>query len=384
MAVGILNPRDVSNSSNIRPADVLSGVNERRWFLSGALFHPQDVNMILAQLRTAYDAYAIADVEGDDTALQQIFDKMLLKTGGEMTGNLALRLAAVPITFSVNGEANTRVILGRHTDAAGGPLVLLRKARGSIAAAALMLQNDLMGTLDFAGVTDITDPTNPTYTTGVRIQTSVTAASPGPSDMGSRYVMTMIPGGSVSLSEILRLEHATGLSMFGANPVIDNNRHFRLRSYTIATLPSASPAGQLIRISDMGPAGALSQSDGSAWRAYLGGVYTPTATKVTNLDTATAASAQYTRVGNIVTVSGQIAVDATATGQALLRMSLPFTSALTGDGECCGAGTVFESASSILPVLVGADTTNDQVTMTWVAAGTGAGVLNYTFTYRVV
>jgi hypothetical protein len=66
--------------------------------------------------------------------------------------------------------------------------------------------------------------------------------------------------------EAVRIDHSAGLSMFGANPVIDQNRHFRLRSYTIATLPSASPAGQTIYCSDLGGGGGQLNSDGTSWR----------------------------------------------------------------------------------------------------------------------
>ena len=44
------------------------------------------------------------------------------------------------------------------------------------------------------------------------------------------------------------------------------SRHFRLRSYTIAGLPSASPAGQMIFCSDLGGGGGQLNSDGTSWR----------------------------------------------------------------------------------------------------------------------
>ena len=58
-----------------------------------------------------------------------------------------------------------------------------------------------------------------------------------------------------------------GSVAFGANPFLDQNRHFRLRSYTIATLPAASAAaGQMIYCSDLGGGGGLVVSDGTSWR----------------------------------------------------------------------------------------------------------------------
>ena len=74
------------------------------------------------------------------------------------------------------------------------------------------------------------------------------------------------PPGSATRSEMARLDHANGLSMFGANPVIDQNRHLRLRAYTIAGLPLASPAGQMVYCSDLGGGGGQLNSDGTNWR----------------------------------------------------------------------------------------------------------------------
>jgi hypothetical protein len=52
----------------------------------------------------------------------------------------------------------------------------------------------------------------------------------------------------------------------GSTVVIDSNRIFRLRSYTVATLPSASPAAQLIYVSDGTSNKRLAVSDGTNWR----------------------------------------------------------------------------------------------------------------------
>jgi hypothetical protein len=102
--------------------------------------------------------------------------------------------------------------------------------------------------------------------TGFVLAVTVTAASPSSTDMQSRMTVSLPPAGSGSISEMLRLEHATGMSMFGANIIIDQNRHLRLRSYTVATVPSASPAGQLIFVSNGTLNKRLAVSDGSNWR----------------------------------------------------------------------------------------------------------------------
>ena len=101
----------------------------------------------------------------------------------------------------------------------------------------------------------------------VNFQARCIAAAPSSTNLEGQLVYELCAAGSGSLSELLRFEHATGFSMYGANPVVDGNRHFRLRSYTIATLPAASAAaGQMIYCSDLGGGGGQLVSDGTSWR----------------------------------------------------------------------------------------------------------------------
>ena len=73
--------------------------------------------------------------------------------------------------------------------------------------------------------------------------------------------------GAASPSEVARLEAGTGLSMFGTNPVIDQNRAHRLRSTTIAGAITPSVAGNLFHHSDaQGGAGEVAVDTGSAYR----------------------------------------------------------------------------------------------------------------------
>ena len=69
---------------------------------------------------------------------------------------------------------------------------------------------------------------------------------------------------------------------------------------------------------------------GAASQYVASGTYTPTLTNVTNVAASTARLCQWTRVGNVVTVSGQLDIDLTATLLASeVGMSLPIASALT-------------------------------------------------------
>lgn len=69
------------------------------------------------------------------------------------------------------------------------------------------------------------------------------------------------------------------------------------------------------------------------------GTYTPTLTNIANVDASAAYVSQYIRVGNVVTVSGRIDVDATvANTLTTLRLTLPFNSAFTAIEQCGGTG----------------------------------------------
>lgn len=83
---------------------------------------------------------------------------------------------------------------------------------------------------------------------------------------GTSLSIELAHNGTTATQEVATFSADTGFSLFGANPVIDQNRHHRLRSYTVATLPSATPAGQLIRVSDGNANRQLAVSDGTNWR----------------------------------------------------------------------------------------------------------------------
>jgi len=76
------------------------------------------------------------------------------------------------------------------------------------------------------------------------------------------------------------------------------------------------------------------------------GTYTPTLTNVTNVAASTAKLCQWMRVGNVVTVSGQLDIDLTTTLLASeVGMSLPIPSALTTKFQVGGTANSMSSQS---------------------------------------
>jgi hypothetical protein len=113
------------------------------------------------------------------------------------------------------------------------------------------------------------------------------------------------------------------------------------------------------------------------------GTYTPSLTNTTNIASSTAAVCQYMRVGNVVTVSGTVTIDPTATGRIVMGFSLPIASALTAANECGGtfasAGTTTVNVGSIT-----ADSTNDRATFDGIANDAASRTYGFSFTYRVI
>ena len=100
---------------------------------------------------------------------------------------------------------------------------------------------------------------------GARIR-AVVDGTAGAGDLPARLEFATTPDGASSPVERMRLNASGDLQMGGANTVIDASRHHRLRAYTVAALPSASPAAQLIYVSDGSSNRRLAVSDGTDWR----------------------------------------------------------------------------------------------------------------------
>ncbi len=182
-----------------------------------------------------------------------------------VNANLSIVKLSGGATINMFCEGATDEILARYESVAAAPNLVLRHNRGTIASTSSLSQNDELGGIKWQGYGAGTRD-------GARIVVVTTETTPGASAMGSRMTVLISAIGSVTPTEIMRLEHATGLSMFGANPVIDQNRHHRLRSYTVATLPSASPAGQMIYVSDATSNKRMAVSDNTNWRFPDGNV----------------------------------------------------------------------------------------------------------------
>lgn len=113
------------------------------------------------------------------------------------------------------------------------------------------------------------------------------------------------------------------------------------------------------------------------------GTYTPTLTGVTNVAASTNYTCQYTRVGNVVTVSGKFDLDVTGAGATELRISLPIASNFTNASNLGGGCHRHVSAASEHGSIA-ADTTNDCAQVYINAVATGNEPWSFHFTYVVL
>lgn len=173
-----------------------------------------------------------------------------------ITGSLAGGAAIVNQVF---GEGTTGNTARRHSNNTSAPEHQLDKARGTIAVPAVVLQNDRLGEYRWRG------HSGSTFVTAAFLRVIAKAATPGPADMEARLELHMCGPASVSASQVLGIDHATGLGLYGS-VVIDENRLLRLRSYADAGLPAAAtPRWAWRNDGIVGPV----YDTGSAWASPL-------------------------------------------------------------------------------------------------------------------
>ena len=93
----------------------------------------------------------------------------------------------------------------------------------------------------------------------------------------------------------------------------------------------------------------------SALGTCYASTYTPTITNGTNVASSTAFACRYVRIGDVVTVSGQVNVDFTAASTyTRIEMSLPVASNLSNTYELCGVAVGATGAQAHFGILASA------------------------------
>lgn len=153
--------------------------------------------------------------------------------------------ASAGYSITLSAEGSTNLFIARYTNDANPAQLSTRKARGTIAAPLAVQNLDIaynsIGTA-WDGVSAFQSVAN--------IQYRIIEPTPGPTAMGGRIVLAPTALGTTTLTETLRIEVGTGLSMYGANPVIDQNRTLIPGTSTVAALPAIVTSG-LRNVSDL-------------------------------------------------------------------------------------------------------------------------------------
>jgi hypothetical protein len=151
-----------------------------------------------------------------------------------------------------------------------------------------------------------------------------------------------------------------------------------------ATFSSSVTASSLIKSGGTSTQALI--ADGSV-QTLTSGTYTPTITNTTNVSSSTARVSYYTRVGDIVTVHGWVALTTTSNeNTTVVGISLPIASNFSAFEQLSGSGNNYVSASGGQVGKIEADATNDRATLTFYPYfGAGGSIeTQFTFSYRVI
>lgn len=187
--------------------------------------------------------------------------------------------AAITPQVQIQSASTSSFMIARFGASASPPIMSFSKSRGTVGSQGAVIAGDQLGAFSFAG----SDGT--AMRDGPRIVASVTA-TPTTTGVPSR-IDTVVNDGTSAITTYGADASGNVTVGGGSNIVVGVNRHLRLRSYTVATLPSAATATEMIYVSD--GAGGLRQavSDGTTWRlpngqdASLGSINSQTGTTYT-------------------------------------------------------------------------------------------------------
>lgn len=115
------------------------------------------------------------------------------------------------------------------------------------------------------------------------------------------------------------------------------------------------------------------------------GTYTPTLTNTTNITSSTAYGCQWTRVGNVVTVSGKFDQNVTSASGTVMGLSLPIASNLTATEQCAGLGMRdLVSGGSNPSVSIRADAANDRAEVWYAPPAGGVQTIIFYLMYLIL
>jgi hypothetical protein len=205
---------------------------------------------------------AVARYSGTAGQLQNN-SQVTIDDTGVMTINLNSGTPQTPTAQTVlhlaqANASNTRFLIDAY---GGAPLFTCRRANTSAASPSALATNDQLFNLSGLGW-----QSGGAYSGSGRALVQGFAAEAWTStNQGAFLQFSATPTGSTTATSTMQLA-ANGDLQLTANTVITSARHPQLRSYTVATLPSAATAGQWIYVSDETGGATPAFSDATNWR----------------------------------------------------------------------------------------------------------------------
>jgi hypothetical protein len=246
----------------------------------------------------------------------------------------------------------------------------LQKAAASGGGSTNFLRADGTWAEPAGGATDLTiGGSGPTYTVESSTGADVTIAAGGIVTLseGTANVLT-VSASEVDGSTTNEIQEFTGS---------DNGIDFIMDLSGTATDITISE-GESVTITRSGTKYTLATT-----QALNSGTFTPTLFNTTNVDSSTPSVMGYMRVGNSVTVYGEVIINATsATTSTVLGMTLPISSNLTSGGDI--GGGAFSYSFPVNTAAVTGDSGNDRATLSYRSSSdTGDVVFTVNFTYII-
>jgi hypothetical protein len=129
----------------------------------------------------------------------------------------------------------------------------------------------------------------------------------------------------------------------------------------------------------------INKSDlGFATQTIASGTYTPAASNLQNISTDTRySSTMYTRIGNIVTVSGKIQIVPNASGVTGLDLSLPVATANFNDNSQAAGVASYSNGSSTASGKIYANASSQTVKFSYYAPDTAVADFYFIFQYTI-
>ncbi len=288
----------------------------------------------------------------------------------------SLHLTASPSAANTGRFA----IYGWDASAGSFPSFRAITSRGTVGSRSAVQSGDGLGGLQFWGTTGAS---------GYSLSSSISgyaAENFSGSAYGGKLVFSTVTAGTTTDVERLAISSA-GVIFNETGADVD----LRIEGDTDTNLFFADASTDRIGIGTNTPgskldvAGSLQADSITNDTGLAHGTYTPTLTSVANVTSSTARQATYMRVGNTVTVAGQIDVTPTVNNtQTTIRISLPISSNFSTAYQAAGAGHTANNTVAGHGASIVADATNDEVVLDYYETNGVADTISYTFTYQVI